>query len=97
MVWSWLRSWWRGAPARAVRVVMYTRRGCPLCDEAWRQLQEARRRFDFVLEAVDVDDDAGLTAQYGSEVPVVTVDGRVRFRGCVNAVLLTRLLRAETT
>jgi glutaredoxin len=72
---------------------MYTRQGCHLCEDAWRILERARGRYGFHLEAVDVDGDAELTARYGLEVPVVTVDGKVRFRGGVNPHLLERLLR----
>jgi glutaredoxin len=74
---------------------MYTRRGCHLCDTAWEQLEQARRRYGFALTAQDVDADAALAAEHGNCVPVVTVDGKVRFRGAVNPVLLERLLRAE--
>ncbi len=97
MAWLWLTSWWRSWRPRAgrLRVVMYTRRGCHLCETAWDELEKARRRHGFTLEAVDVDGDPGLAAAYGHEVPVVAVNGRVRFRGAVNPVLLARLLRAE--
>jgi glutaredoxin len=94
--WSWLRPWRRPAAVpEQVRVVMYTRRGCHLCADAWKILQDAQQRFRFVLEKVDVDSAADLAAQHGNWVPVVMVNGRVRFRGGVNAVLLGRLLRAE--
>ena len=42
---------------------------------------------------MDVDADPALAKQYGECVPVVTIDGKVRFRGRVNAVLLERMLR----
>lgn len=91
MVWSWLRG-----ERREVAVVMYTRQGCHLCELAWEQLEAAARRFPLRLEAVDVDTDPELVALYGHEVPVVVVNGQVRFRGRVNDVLLTRLLQAES-
>jgi hypothetical protein len=50
-----------------------------------------------VLTAVDVDNDPELAERYGLEVPVVRVNGEVRFRGRVNAVLLRRILKAEST
>src|SRR6266508_277244 len=96
MVLAWLRKWWYGRPVRRlerVRVVMYTRQGCHLCADAWRLLERQQQQYGFALEAVDVDADADLTARYGLEVPVVAVDGKVRFRGSVNAHLLERLLR----
>jgi hypothetical protein len=44
---------------------------------------------------VDVDDNPQLQVRYGEHVPVVVVNGKVRFRGFINPVLLQRLLRAE--
>jgi glutaredoxin len=76
-------------------VVLYTRRGCHLCDTAWQVLHQARRRYGFALEAVDVDTSDELRTRYGNCVPVVTVNGRIRFRGGVNRVLLQRILDAK--
>jgi glutaredoxin len=76
-------------------VVLYTRRGCHLCDTAWQALEQARRRFGFALAAVDVDTSDELRTLHGASVPVVTVNGRVQFRGAVNAVLLQRILDAQ--
>ena len=94
-MWSRLLSWWRGRRLGHLRVVMYTRRGCHLCEVAWQRLEEARQRYGFALTAEDVDADPDLAAGYGDCVPVVTVNGKVYFRGAVNPVLLERLLRAE--
>jgi glutaredoxin len=90
MPWRWW-GWWR---SRVRQVVLYTRRGCHLCDDAWALLERARRKHGFSLSQVDVDGDPELVRAYGLQVPVVLVDGRVRFRGRVNPVLLERLLRA---
>jgi glutaredoxin len=78
-----------------VDIVLYTRQGCHLCEQAWEVLQKARQRFGFRLKVVDVDGEADLAARHGDCVPVVTVNGKVRFRGAVNPAWLTRLLRAE--
>jgi hypothetical protein len=75
---------------------MYTRQGCHLCEEAWAILQAAQKKYSFRLRQVDVDTDPALVEQHGLHVPVVTVDGVVRFRGRVNAVLLRRLLRGRS-
>jgi hypothetical protein len=77
------------------RVLMVTRRDCHLCQEAWTHLQDAQREHHFLLEEQDVDSQPELAAQFGQCVPVVFVDGKVRFRGRVNPVLLKRLLRAR--
>ena len=90
-LWSWFR---RPRPRPDLRLVLYTRAGCHLCDAAWEALQDARRRYRFALDAVDVDTSPELVAAHGNWVPVVTVNGKVRFRGAVNPVLLRRILDA---
>ncbi len=90
VVWRWLRG--RRRPAAPAEVVLYTRHGCHLCDVAWSVLERAGRGHPLRMRAVDVDSDPDLAARFGSEVPVVEIDGRVRFRGRVNAVLLERIL-----
>lgn len=95
---GWLWRWWHRQPRLdAVRLVLYTRRGCHLCDVALAELEQWRWRYGFRLDVLDVDADSALIAAYGLEVPVVMVDGRVRFRGAVNRVLLRRLLRAASS
>lgn len=84
--------WWRRPTDGSERqVTLYTRQGCHLCDEAHAVLEPRRQRHGFRLDVVDVDTDPELVRQYGLEVPVVVIDGQVRFRGRVNAVLLDRL------
>jgi glutaredoxin len=73
---------------------MYTRQGCHLCEAAWDLLAEAQRRHGFSLEKVDINTDAALVAEHGLHVPVVSVNGKVRFRGVVNPALLRRLFEA---
>jgi glutaredoxin len=92
MVWHWLI----GRRREPADVVLYTRQGCHLCDDARAAIEAAARRHSLKLQTVDVDTDADLVARYGLEVPVVTIDGKVRFRGRINPVLLERLLKKRT-
>ena len=79
-------------PLNDLTIVMYSRQGCHLCDEAWQRLREQQVRYHFKLDKQDVDSDTTLATLYGEWVPVVTFNGKVRFRGGVNPVLLERLL-----
>jgi glutaredoxin len=72
------------------QVVLYTRAGCQLCDDA----RELLARYGLRPESVDIDADAELRARYDTCVPVVEIDGVERFRGRVNEVLLRRLLQS---
>src|SRR5436305_1841201 len=68
MVIPWLLSWWRRPRLGHLRVVVYTRRGCHLCETAWHQLRRAQRRHGFRLEAVEVDTDPDLAARLARPV-----------------------------
>jgi glutaredoxin len=95
MSWGWLNFWRPQEKLTDWNVVMYTRQGCHLCEQAWQQLEQAQHRYQFALQQVDVDADADLVREYGECVPVVVINGRVRFRGVINPVLLKRLLSGE--
>ena len=69
-------------------VTLYTRVGCHLCDEA----KEILRNHGLAPVEVDIDADPELRQRYTECVPVVVIDGRERFRGRVDEVLLRRLL-----
>lgn len=74
------------------QVILYTRPGCHLCDDAKLLLES----FGLTPQDVDIDQDEQLRARYTDCVPVVVVDGVERFRGRVNPVLLRRLLASRS-
>jgi glutaredoxin len=71
-----------------MNVTLYTRAGCHLCDDA-RQVLEAHGLEPLL---VDIDAQPELVEQFNTCVPVVEIDGKIRFRGRVEPVLLRRLL-----
>lgn len=74
--------------ADAVRVVLYSRARCHLCDRARAVLAGAGIAF----ADVDVDTDAQLKAEYGRSVPVVEVGGIEVFRAGMDAGSLPELV-----
>ena len=76
-----------------VPVILYTREGCHLCEAAKALLEKHQRQFFLQINEVDIDGDPRLKARYDDCVPVVAIDGRERFRGHVNEVLLVRTLK----
>ena len=73
-----------------IDVVLYTRHGCHLCDQARQLLVQ----HGLIVKAVDIDQDPSLVDRYNECVPVVLIDGRERFRGRINQLLLRRLIAA---
>jgi glutaredoxin len=72
-------------------VILYTRAGCHLCDDALIILN----RFGQEPQLIDIDTDPSLRERYTNCVPVVEIDGKERFRGRINEVLLARLLASK--
>ena len=73
------------------RALIYTTRDCCLCEEAQGVLAE----FSLEIETVDISDDPEKLAEFGVQVPVVFIDGRKRFIGRVDRMLLRRVLAAS--
>jgi glutaredoxin len=86
----------RKRDAAAVKVTVYTRAQCGCCDKAAEVLKRFQRRYRLAIEEIDIDEDPALVALYNTSVPVIAVNGKVRFRGIINPVLLERLLSAES-
>jgi glutaredoxin len=63
-----------------IRVTLYTRAGCCLCDEAKQVLAAARGRAPFELEEIDIDRHPEWLPLYNEEVPVIAIDGRKAFK-----------------
>lgn len=72
---------------------LYTRAECHLCEEAFSTLMQFQDALPNI-DVVDIDADPQLIRQFGESVPVVEIDGRVRFRGAVRPALLQRLIDA---
>jgi glutaredoxin len=69
-------------------VVVYTRPGCCLCDDAIKLLQ----KHGLDPRMINIDADPELQEKFTTCVPVVEIDNVIRFRGRVNEVLLKRLM-----
>lgn len=82
------------AGTRFGSVVLYTRKRCHLCDDAKLLLRTYARWLPTPVE-VEIDGDEELKKQFNTCVPVVEIDGKVRFRGIVDEMLLRRLIEGS--
>jgi len=78
------------------KVIIYSRPGCHLCDEAKTVIAGVRDRADFDLAEVNIDTDADLRKLYGEEIPVITINGRKAFKYFVQAGEFLKRLRARS-
>jgi glutaredoxin len=84
-----------GAMKKA-KVVMYTRPGCHLCDEARASIQAAGCDDELTLEEINIDLDPELRERYGDHIPVVLINGTKAFKHRVDPREFKRKLRRLT-
>ena len=61
-------------------VIVYSRKGCHLCEIVKESLVKLHKRGGFDWRDVDVDSDPDLHRQYNDQVPVVFINGRKAFK-----------------
>ena len=78
---------------RKPHVVLYTKPGCHLCDDAKREIERAGARDAYTFEEVNILSDPDLQRRYGTEIPVVLIDGTHAFKYALTAEDFRRALR----
>ena len=78
------------------RVIIYSRPGCHLCDEAKAAIENSNCSESFTLEEVNIETDENLLAKYKYDIPVIAIDGVETFIHRVDpAEFRKRILRAR--
>jgi glutaredoxin len=58
-----------------IKVIMYSKNICPLCDKAKRVLEEIQEEIAIDLEEIDIYQDDALLEKYQLMIPVIEIDG----------------------
>lgn len=66
-------------------VIIYSRPGCHLCDEAKAAILGAGCGDQFTLEEVNIESDEELLRKYKYDIPVIAIDGVESFIHRVDA------------
>ena len=66
-------------PTKA-QVIIYSRPGCHLCDEAKQAIEGAECQNEYTLEEINIESDPDLVNRYQYDIPVVTINGIEAFR-----------------
>lgn len=75
-------------------VIVYSRPGCHLCEEAKEAIGAADCEDLFVLEEINIESSRDLLLKYQFEIPVVTINGVEAFRHRVDAERFKELVVA---
>jgi len=63
-----------------VKVIIYSKPDCHLCEEAKAVMRAAGCSDLFTIEEVNIEADAELLAEYRYDIPVIMIDGTEAFR-----------------
>jgi glutaredoxin len=63
-----------------IRIEIYTRPGCHLCDKAKEVIERVGRRIPFALSVINIEKDPNLEKLYGEQIPVVFINGNKAFK-----------------
>ena len=74
-------------------LIVYSKPGCHLCEEAVRALTQLQAETPFTLEEINIQDDPELLAEYGEQIPVVLLNGEFLFEYTVEEDVLRQKLR----
>ena len=56
-------------------VIIYSRPGCHLCDDAKAAIMSAGCSDQFTLEEINIESDEALLSKYKYDIPVIVIDG----------------------
>lgn len=77
------------------QVVLYSRKGCHLCDQVKATLARLETRGGFTWREVDIDSDPDLQQKFTDEVPVVFINGKKAFKYRMEERDFLRVLQAR--
>ena len=75
------------------RVIIYSRPGCHLCDDAKAAILSAGCSDEFTLEEVNIESDEELLRKYKYDIPVIAINGVETFIHRVNPRDFIRAIR----
>ena len=82
---------------RKTEVILYTKPGCHLCEEARAQIRAADCAELYEMEEVNIETDPALMELYGLKIPVITIDGTEAFRYRVSPAEFRDLIKQTSS
>jgi len=76
-------------------VIVYSRPGCHLCDEAKQAIHSAGCDDQFTFDEINIESDPELLRKYKHDIPVITINAVEAFRHRVNRDEFKRLIQVQ--
>jgi glutaredoxin len=74
-------------------VIIYSRPGCHLCEEAKANILASGCDAEYVLDEVNIDEDPQLRERFQYDIPIIFINGIMAFKHKVAARDFKRKLR----
>lgn len=78
-----------------IKLQLYTKTDCPLCDEAKKSLESLAAQFPIQIEEIDITVNLGLFIKYKELIPVLELQGEQLFVHRIKVKTLKRKLMWE--
>ena len=75
-----------------MKVVLYSKPGCHLCDDARLIIDDVAARVSFEFDEIDIRTADDLFERYRYRIPVITVDGHELLEGRLEASAVADVL-----
>ena len=66
--------------ANQIKVDIYSKSNCHLCEVAKDTILKVKRELDFVVREIDIQTDAELFEKYKEEIPVIYINNKKSFK-----------------
>ena len=80
-----------------IEIIIYVRKDCCLCEEMKEVIAQIAKPHPLTIHEIDVDTSGELQGKFGSEVPVLFINGRKAFKHRVTAKDLQKRLGRVTS
>lgn len=78
-----------------MKINLFTKRNCPLCDEAHEILQELKHEIPLDIEEIDIYSDDKLLETYQLKIPVIVSEGKELDYGKISIETLRQKLKSH--
>ena len=76
-----------------IQIDIYSRPGCHLCDEAKETVERVLKRYSFEVRVINIEEDPALETAFGTEIPVVFINGNKAFKYRVDEAELEKRIQ----
>lgn len=80
-----------------MKLLLYSKPGCHLCDEMKTVVAKVAGRFGVDVKEVDISADPDLIQRYGEQIPVLMLDGKKIAKYRISEKELARRLAGRTS